>query len=191
MRMKSSLIIILVALLVAPASTLLAGDLYWSGDGSSQGGSGTWDTSNTRWGAGSGGPFSALWNNSNNDDAFFGSTAGTVSLGTDIQVGNLLFNTTGYTIGGSYVLNVGTGSAFTNNIGLVTFASGLVVTNMGAITVGIKASDKQLAVSGATVYATVLNVGNCKSGESSRNVVTVDNGTINIAGAIPNAIRST
>ena len=95
--MKKQLIVIIALVLVAGAA--LAGNLYWSGDGSSQGGAGTWDTTTARWGASAGGPFGTFWNNGNNDTAIFGGTAGTVTLGTGISVGGLTFSdSVGYNI---------------------------------------------------------------------------------------------
>ena len=71
-----------------------AGTLYWSGSGSSQGGSGTWDTTNPRWSTtgGTGGPWNIVWSNAANagDTALFaGSTTFTCTLGANITLGGL------------------------------------------------------------------------------------------------------
>ena len=65
--------------------------LYWSGNGSTKGNAGTWDTTLARWGTVSTGPFSTVWNNANNDTAYFDTAAGTynVTLGTNITLGGL------------------------------------------------------------------------------------------------------
>ena len=181
---RTASLLSLSSLIIGSLDLVRGADLYWSGDGVSQGGNGTWDTSTARWGTSAGGPYSTTWNNSNNDDAIFGSTAGNVTLGANIQIGQLIFNTSGYEIGGSYILDLATGSPFTNNIGTVTFTNGLVVTNMGALKIGYQDSDNDLIITGATVYATGLQVGYCKSGSASRNVVTVNSGTLDISGAI-------
>jgi len=88
-------------------TTPVAGTLYWDGsrtsgitDGTSQGGTATWNTTTTCWdlGAGLDGPFA--WNNSSSLSAVFGGTAGTVTLGTDITLQGLTIGTaSGYFIG--------------------------------------------------------------------------------------------
>lgn len=72
------------------------GTRYWDGptttgitDGVSQGGTATWDTSTTNWDPGFGFAGPIAWNNSNNDAAIFGGSAGTVSLATDITLNRL------------------------------------------------------------------------------------------------------
>lgn len=56
--------------------------LYWSGNGSTIGGSGTWDTTNARFGSATTGPFSTVWSNTANasTQAFFQTTVGTVTV---------------------------------------------------------------------------------------------------------------
>jgi len=103
--------IILIAMTLVTGSAW-AGSLYWSGDGSSQGGSGGWDTTSTKWGGSTVGPFSTVWTNANNDTAIFGSTAGTVTLGTNVQVGGLTFSISGYTISGANTLTFGVAKGF-------------------------------------------------------------------------------
>jgi len=88
----------LLSLLAFAPVNAIAANLFWSTNGTSQGGTGIWDTSNQRWGSSASGPFSTIWNNSTNagDTARFGSTAGTVTLGTGITAGGLQFDITGY-----------------------------------------------------------------------------------------------
>jgi fibronectin-binding autotransporter adhesin len=122
--MKSSLS--LKALLCSADSSLLgtvcanATNLYWSGDGTTQGGSGTWDASLTRWGSVSTGPYTTAWDNTAPyDTAIFGGTsAGTVTLGTNITTEGLQFNTNSYIIDASAsTLNfTGTTNIVLNNI---------------------------------------------------------------------------
>lgn len=94
---------LLVGLLTLSATslTLHAADLFWDGtpgtpNGASNGGAGTWDTTGTNWDDGT--SYNA-WNNSNNDTAIFAGTAGAVTLGADVTVGGLTFNTGGYSVG--------------------------------------------------------------------------------------------
>ena len=74
-----------------------AGSLEWSADGVTpgSGGTGTWKTSTALW-------FNGItfqdWNNAALDDAVFGGTAGTVTLGTAITAHDLIFDVTGYSV---------------------------------------------------------------------------------------------
>jgi autotransporter-associated beta strand protein len=112
-------------LLISVMVTGWAADFYWSGNGSTLGGTGTWDTtSSTNWATVATGPFSTTWVNANNDTAIFGGTVGRVTLGDNITVGGLQFNTTGY------LLNIGantlTFGAATNVIRLNYIASATI-----------------------------------------------------------------
>ena len=101
----------------APAATL-----FWSGNGSTQGGAGTWDTTNARFGAVSGGPYTTAWNNSTNaaDTATFGGTAGNVTLGVDITVRQVTFNGAFTVSGGGFSLTTGG----TSNLAVAAGGSG-------------------------------------------------------------------
>ncbi len=80
---------VLAAFLAVARPTSAATTLYWSGDGVSQGGSGTWNTTLARWGTVSTGPYSTVWNNANNDTAYFAGGVSTVTLGANITLGGL------------------------------------------------------------------------------------------------------
>jgi len=147
---KHVLILITIAL---AAGTLQAGNLYWSGNGSSQGGNGTWDTTNQRWGIGTGGPFSIVWTNANNDTAIFGSTAGTVTLGENVQVGGLQFSVSGYTITGAKILTFGVANPMTINAGTVTISGGAVVTNAGAVNVDSGSANTLVITNGGKLFS--------------------------------------
>jgi hypothetical protein len=77
-----------------------AASLQWDANGAvpGTGGSGTWNTSTALWFNGSS---FQNWNNATLDDAAFGGTAGTVTLGVAITAHNLTFDTSGYTLTGS------------------------------------------------------------------------------------------
>lgn len=109
------LVFAVMAMVVMAAPFAQAANLYWSGNGVSLGGTGTWNTtSSTNWGVTGIGPFGTSWNNTSLDKAYFGGTVGTVTLGTGITVGGLRFDTTGYTINNaSSTLSFGAGD---NNI---------------------------------------------------------------------------
>jgi fibronectin-binding autotransporter adhesin len=108
------------------ASPANAATLYWDGgtediltdgDGVSQGGAGTWDTTILNWDAGAS-PHVA-WVNANNDTAEFAGTAGTVTLGTGITVGGLIFKTNNYILSGASTLTLdGTTPTITTGYGV-------------------------------------------------------------------------
>jgi len=101
-----------------------AASLVWNADnavGDPVGGTGVWDTAATSWD--NAGAMQA-WNNGGNDTAIFGGIAGTVTLGTPVTAGRLIFNTTGYTIaGGSNTLTLGGAAP-----GVTTTAAGVSAT---------------------------------------------------------------
>ena len=98
------------------------GTRYWDGptttgitDGVSQGGAATWDTSTTNWDRGAGFAGPVAWNNSNNDPAIFGGSAGTVTVAEPVNLGDMTFDVTGnYTIDGG-TLNFDGGSTIRTN----------------------------------------------------------------------------
>ncbi len=71
-----------------------------NGDGVSQGGASTWNTTATNWDRGSA-VTRVAWVNANNDYANFGGTAGTVTLGAGVSANKLIFSTTGYSLTGN------------------------------------------------------------------------------------------
>ncbi|MEZ0259268.1 MAG: autotransporter-associated beta strand repeat-containing protein, partial [Chthoniobacter sp.] len=115
-RRLSSWIVLSTALTLGVAKLAYAGPVYWDGDADPSnnalppttglGGTGTWDTTNLRWWDGASASDQA-WVNANSDTAVFAGAAGTVTLGTPITVGNLTFNTSGYTITGSALTMTG------------------------------------------------------------------------------------
>ncbi|MFZ9938005.1 MAG: hypothetical protein ACO3JG_13260 [Luteolibacter sp.] len=81
-------------------------DLATSGvtDGTSQGGTGNWNTATTNWDRGLGFANPVAWVNAGGETAIFGGTPGTVTLDTDITLDGLTFQVvdgggTGYFIG--------------------------------------------------------------------------------------------
>ena len=98
--------IALVALSTSTAPSALAASLQWDANGpvGGSGGSGTWTTSSLTW---FNGATYQAWNNAVFDDAVFGGTAGTVTLGGAITVHNLSFTTSGYTVTGSMLTLAG------------------------------------------------------------------------------------
>ncbi len=82
-------------------SNAVASQVYWDADGAApvDGGTGGWDTTNTRWTA-DGSAYSA-WDNAGNLNAYFAPAAGTVTLDAPITARSLTFATDGYVIDSS------------------------------------------------------------------------------------------
>jgi len=128
-QMKTNLTLAAAAILAA--GTLQAADLYWDGgtidivtdgDGASDGGDGTWNTTLLNWDEGA--SAHVAWNNANNDNAIFGGTSGTVTIDTGgVTVGGVQFDTANYTITGD-PLTFGVAGDIENN-GTATIASDL------------------------------------------------------------------
>jgi hypothetical protein len=91
--MKHKLLVVSLLCLALGSSPVHATFLYWSANGSTVSGVGTWDTTNQRWGTSTSGPFTTVWNNANSDTADFsasGSSFGAVLVGTAITVNGTL-----------------------------------------------------------------------------------------------------
>lgn len=102
--------------------------LFWSGNGTAQGGAGTWDTSNNRWGTVAAGPYSTVWNNASGNIANFGSTAGAVTVAAGgVSAGGLTFtHTTGTYNLQTNAVNLSAGSVVTATPNPATNTSGPV-----------------------------------------------------------------
>jgi len=113
-----SCLVIAIALAMIPGP-VPAATLYWSGNGSTQGGNGTWGTTNANFGTATTGPYSTVWNNTTNaaDTALFGGSTATVTLGADITVRQLSFNNTVTVNGNGFTLTTGGASNLTVTAG--------------------------------------------------------------------------
>ncbi len=130
MKIRTSLRFWVAACLVAVSATATHAQttLFWSSNNSTQGGSGTWTDASGFWGSVATGPWGSNWTNSNNDTARFGGTVGTVTLGGNVSVGGLWFDTTGYTIAnGANTLSFG---AANNAITLNNIAAATITGNV-------------------------------------------------------------
>ena len=121
---------VMVAFLALGALASQAGQYWWAGNGTTLGGSGTWDTSLTRWGASAAGPFNVAWPNGGSDEAVFTNTSGTVTLGaTPIKVSSMKFIASGTP---TWTFNGGTLDFGSN--GSITHPSGNLIVINSAIT---------------------------------------------------------
>ncbi|NII73992.1 fibronectin-binding autotransporter adhesin [Dyella sp. SG562] len=163
----------IVAALLALHAPAHAVDRYWDVNGTSlgYGGTGTWNTTNAFWSPnndGVSGPYSA-WNNAALYDAYFGGTAGTVTLGGAMTVHNLTFQTTGYSLTGGSLTLGGTNPTITVTTGSTTIASpitstsGLITGGAGTLTLnGSNTFGGGITINGG---ALVLNAANSFTGD--------------------------
>jgi len=150
-------------------------ELFWSANGTTQGGAGTWNTVDQNWGTATTGPFDSIWNNDNNDTARFGSTAGTVTLDNNVTVGGLVFNTN------NYIIDPGTGP-FGINFG----ASGDINVSTGTTIINAAISGGAITKTGGGVLR--LTPANTFNGLNLNGGVVEVNGTTDSLGAAESTI---
>jgi fibronectin-binding autotransporter adhesin len=116
----------LVAVAVSLMGNLpvMAIDQFWSGNATSAGGAGTWDTTNPHFALATGGPYTTVWNNATNagDTAIFDGTAASVTVGT-VTVNSLTFSpnpVAAYTLTGGTITFSGANPTITVNTGGTT-----------------------------------------------------------------------
>jgi fibronectin-binding autotransporter adhesin len=177
-----------------------AADWYWDADatGTSSGGTGTWNTTLNLWSDNPSptlGPYRA-WNNAAIDNAIFGGTAGTVTLGVPIVANRLTFNVSGYTLTGGQLTLAGPTPTI-DGAGNATISS--VLGGSAGLT---KAGTGALTLTGANTFtgAVNINAGSLVTGSNAAlgnaaNIVNLANGarlssssslagrTVNLTGA--------
>ena len=136
-----------------------ATSFYWDANGGTTGtgGTGVWDTASSSWASGSAGGALSTWTNTavNTDSAQLAGTAGTLTLNTSsthINVNNLTFGTTGYSIAGP-----ASGTAKLNLAGTTpTIDTGTVSATISAGLIGSAGLTKNgtgtLTLSGTNTY---------------------------------------
>lgn len=114
-----SFVVALIFLGLLPTANLRGQVLYWSADGSSAGGTGTWDNNNpsnpARWGTALSGPFTIVWDNSVNfsNIAQFSGTAGTVAVDpAGVSARRINVTVSGYTLQGGKITSDQVNNAF-------------------------------------------------------------------------------
>ena len=76
--------------LLAAAPALQGATRFWSGNGTTAGGNGTWDTtSTTHFGNSTAGPFNLAWDNALNDTISINTSAASITLGANVTVGGV------------------------------------------------------------------------------------------------------
>jgi len=169
---------------VAASGMAQGATLTWDSSGANPAnpvdGAGTWDTATALW---SNGLSDLVWNNAANDTAVFGNAngaAGTVTLGTGITVGGLIFNAPGsgnYTLSGTTITLAGSTPTITTNVN-ATINSGIA--GSAALT---KSGTGTLVLGGTNTYSggTVINAGTLSfSSNSATGAGGLPNGSITL-----------
>jgi autotransporter-associated beta strand protein len=165
-------------------------NLHWSGNGTTQGGAGTWDTTSSRWGTAVTGPYQLNWNNANNDTAKFGGiAAGTVTLAAGTSVGGMQFDTAGYIVTGNTITFGTAGSLVANKDATVSsvLAGGSLITKSGAGTLTLNASaantfNAGLHLKGGTLLADLSNLTTPANAIPSGNAIALGGGALGLKG---------
>jgi len=101
-----------VGLFMSLALASQAGQYWWSGNGATLGGSGTWDTSAYKWRDGSESGSFTNWPNGA-DEAIFTNSSGTVTVSGAVNVNKLTFYVNSCTVAGDTLNLTGSNPAFT------------------------------------------------------------------------------
>jgi len=88
-------------------------------------GSKTWDTTTANWGTTSGSYTGSTWDNAAPDSAFLEGSAGTVTLGEDIDINGMTISVANYIVGGTDSLNFSSGGTIANTGGAATLSCGI------------------------------------------------------------------
>jgi len=106
-----------IAVVTAPVVSL-----FWTANGSVLGGSGTWNSSTSRWSPTESPVAGGLW--ANGRTASFGGTAGTVTVNSAVAPLAMNFTTSGYTLGS------GSGSIVAGDVSVVAGGSATIATRL-------------------------------------------------------------
>lgn len=155
----------------SPGAAVVASipNLYWTANGSSLGGSGTWNASGSNWSPSASSVSGAAW--TDGKTAFFQGTSGTVTLGSAVLAGGVTFSLNGFTLAssGTASLNVPT----------------IDVTNAGdTATVAARVVGSGGLAKGGSGLLLVSNTANSYSGATSVVSGTMQSGAANV---IPDA----
>ena len=141
-----------------------AATLSWdpsAGVATPSGGTGNWDLSTLDW---SNSAADIAWTDvsaTGTDTAVFGGTAGNVTLGANLSALGLQFTTTGYTIGGTGTLTLGTGGINASSLttGTTTLNNNMTLAGLGGWNVGTGATVTANGIIGGTGGITKTGAG--------------------------------
>jgi len=145
-------------LAIVAASPAWAETYFWNANGTSSpanGGTGTWDTTNTRWREVTNTGSAVAWPTAGTDTAaaVFAGTAGTVTLSGSLEANSLTFNTTGYTLSSGTLALVGSTPTISSTVAAATISS--VIAGSAGVT---KAGTGGLTLSGANTFSGPVDV---------------------------------
>ena len=155
----------LAAVLACVPMSAHAEDRHWDANGTAvgSGGTGTWNLANLNWSPNSdgvSGPYVRPWENGTVDNAIFGGTAGTVSVGVPVTVGSITFSSAGYVLSGSAITLGGANSTITTATGnsqidsVLAGSNGLVKAgNGGLILNGVNSFTGDININAGSLYA--------------------------------------
>lgn len=139
-------------------SNAQAADSYWDtvpNNGSLDGGTGTWNASNTNWTNATGSAAGVIW--VSGDTAIFSGPAGTVTVSGTQQIGGLTFNSSGYTISGDALDLNGAGAILSaTGGGSATISSAIIDSGGGTVTISMGT----IGLSGTNTFAGGTSVSN-------------------------------
>lgn len=172
--------LLLLAAALGLSCALPAASLTWDDTNSDN----NWNTTSTNWN-----PGSVVW--TNGDDAVFGGTGETVTIGSGISASSLTFNASAYTLAGSSLTLSGstptvtvTNAAHTATVSAAISAAG-TFTKAGAGTVVLGAAN---TLGGVNVAAGTLKLGH-SSALGSGGATVGAGGTLDLAGySVTNAV---
>ncbi|MCM3878652.1 MAG: autotransporter-associated beta strand repeat-containing protein, partial [Vicinamibacterales bacterium] len=157
--------------------------LTWDANGATAGtgGTGTWNTTLVLW---DNGGVLQTWNNAGGDNAVFGGTAGTVTLGVPITAHNLNFLLGGYTVTGSTLTLGGATPTITLTAGTTTIASAVA----GTAGLTVAGTGTVILSNAANTYTgtTTINGGTLQISAANRLPTTTNIVLGNVAGATLN-----
>ena len=189
--MKHKLLATSLLCLALGSAPVHADLLYWSANGSTVSGVGTWDTTNQRWGTDTSGPFTTVWNNAVTNDATLsasGAAFGSVVMGVNITMnGTLSMEQTpgtwpSWTINGANTMTFGLGSTLlapTINSSSINGKYAGTITKTGAGTIIFNNSGgnvtKFILKQGISTFSANNRLG---SGADRSDFLTFDGGTL-------------
>ncbi|MFC5453241.1 autotransporter-associated beta strand repeat-containing protein [Prosthecobacter fluviatilis] len=170
---------VILAVLAEPTTqgATLTWDIISGNGGLITGGSGTWTDGLGNWNTGSG---DATWNSATPDAAIFGGTAGTVTLGGAVTVGNMVFNSVYTLAGGGNTLTLLNSTITANTTATISAvldgSTGLSKDGTGFLTL----SGANTYTGVTTISGGVLNVTTLANGGSNSNIGASSNAAANL-----------
>jgi autotransporter-associated beta strand protein len=130
-------------------------EYFWTADGASLGGSGTWNTGNTTWSSSTSSVTGVVWDSSKR--AVFAGTAGNVTVDSVSAGKGITFSSTNYTLSGGTITLTGADAV----VNTITTDAGISA-EIGSVLAGTagltKSGAGSLVLSGANTFSGGLNI---------------------------------